>query len=55
MKPEPSLIEKIAELPCLEELQGAEGQIRKDGNMTREVEAAIATRRAELQRLKFKR
>lgn len=55
MKPEPSLIEKIEDLTCLLELEGAEGQIERDGRMTPEVRAAIATRRAELQRLKFRK
>lgn len=52
MQPEPTLIEKIAALPCLQELEGAEEQIRRDGRMTSEVQAAIATRRAELLRHK---
>lgn len=55
MRTEPSLIEKIEDLTCLLELEGAEGQIKKEGRMTQEVQAAIATRRAELQRLKFKK
>lgn len=55
MKPEPPLIEKIEDLNCLQELEGAEGQIEESGRMTLEVRAAIATRRAHLQRLKLKK
>lgn len=55
MRTEPTLIEKIAELTCLQELQGAEEQIKADGRMDRDVQAAIATRRAELMRLKHHR
>jgi hypothetical protein len=52
MRPEPSLVEKINALTCLEELDGAEGQIKQDLRMTPDVQAAIARRRAELMRHK---
>lgn len=55
MRTEPSTIKKIRDLPCLEELQGFEQQVRAMGLMTDEVQAAIATRRAELQRHNLKR
>lgn len=55
MKPEPTLLEKIADLPNLGELEGAEGQIKLDGRMTPDVQAAIATKRAELLRMNTKR
>ena len=55
MKTEPSTIEKIRDLPCLEEVKGFEQQVKAMGVMTDEVQAAIATRRAELQRHNLKR
>lgn len=55
MRPEPSLLEKIATLTHPEEVDGFEEQARKQGIMTPEAQGAIATKRAELLRKKINR
>lgn len=50
MRPELTLPEIIAALPSLEELEGAEEQIKRDGRLTGDVLIAITNRRAELTR-----
>jgi hypothetical protein len=48
MREDKTLVEKIEELACLGEIEGAESQIRQEGRITPEVSAAIALRRAEI-------
>lgn len=55
MHKEPSIVEKIATLKCLGELEGAVETIEREGTMTPQVKAALATRRAELLRHKITR
>jgi hypothetical protein len=55
MRPEPTLLEKIATLTDLEEVDGFEEQARKQGIVTTDAQGAIATKRAELMRKKINR